>query len=111
MTCGEIWWIDFGVPYGSEPGYRRPVLVIQSDALNNSRLNTTIVLPITTNTALADLHGNTFISKENSGLPKDSVVVGIQIGVVDKGRFIEQAGEVDSTIIEKVLDELFSILG
>ncbi len=42
MMCGEIWWIDFGMPFGSEPGYRRPVLVLQNDLLNKSRLNTTV---------------------------------------------------------------------
>ena len=71
MMCGEIWWLDFGIPYGSEPGYRRPALVIQCDTLNLSKLNTTIVLPITTNITLAELRGNKLISRRESGLSKD----------------------------------------
>ena len=111
MMCGEIWWIDFGIPFGSEPGYRRPVLVIQSDILNESKLNTTIVLPITTNEALAELRGNSFISRKESGLSKDSVVVGVQIGVVDKRRFIEKAGELKPEIVDVIIEEVFAILG
>lgn len=58
MTCGEICWIDLGIPLGQEPGFRRPALVIQSDSLNESRLGTTLVIPLTTNVALADYRGN-----------------------------------------------------
>ena len=74
MTRGEIWWADFGIPYGSETGFDRPILIIQSDSFNRSNINTTIIVPLTTNLRLADAPGNVFLDKEESGLPKDSVV-------------------------------------
>lgn len=111
MMCGEIWWNDFGVPFGSEPGMRRPVLIVQNDELNNSLLNTTIVIPLTTNLLMEDYAGNTFIDKMNSGLSKDSVALGQQIITIDKRRLIEKAGSVSNELLEEVLDNLSSILG
>lgn len=111
MMCGEIWWVDFGEPFGSEPAFRHSALVIQSDFLNESRINTTIVLPITSNLILADYQGNTFLSKLDSGLPKDSVIVGAQAVVVDKVRFIEKAGQISKPFLYDVLEEFNSILG
>jgi mRNA interferase MazF len=49
MTRGEIWWADYGIPYGSEPGYRRPVIILQNDFFNNSKINTTVVIPLSSN--------------------------------------------------------------
>ena len=86
MIRGEVWWVDFGIPYGSEPGRRRPAVVIQSNSFNASNINTTIVIPLTTNTLLADYPCNIFLSAEETGLPKDSVVLTPQLGVVDKSR-------------------------
>jgi mRNA interferase MazF len=57
MTRGEIWWADYGIPYGSEPGYRRPI-IIQNDFFNNSKINTTIAVHLSTNLLLADVPGN-----------------------------------------------------
>ena len=60
MTRGEIWWIDFGIPFGSEVGFRRPVVVLQNDILNASNLKTVIVVPLTTNTIYAEFSNNVF---------------------------------------------------
>lgn len=111
MMCGEIWWLEFGIPFGSEPGFRRPVLVIQGDILNASALNTTIVLPLSTNIRLADMRGNTLLTKDETGLPKDSAAVGVQISVVDKQRFIEKAGKIMDDRLNDVINECFQILG
>lgn len=111
MMCGEIWWTDFGEPFGSEPGFRRPALIIQSDVLNESDLNTTIVLPLTTNLSLAEFRGNILVTKEQSTLSKDSVIVGAQIIVVDKARLLEKAGQINDSILLEALYELFYILG
>ena len=89
MIRGDIWWVDFGEPFGSEPGWRRPAVIVQSDAFNNSDMNTTIVIPLTTNLRLADFPGNVFLPKEDSRLSRDSVVVTPQITVIDKVRLIE----------------------
>ena len=111
MTCGEIYWVDLGMPLGHEPAFRRPALVIQSDSLNKSRLGTTLVIPLTTNTALADYRGNVLISSEYSGLPKDSVALCSQIMVVDKTRLEEATGRISQGLIDEVVDELLCVVG
>ena len=68
MTRGEIWWADFGLPFGSVPGFRRPVLIVQDDAFNQSRIATVVVLPLTTNMALGAAPGNVAIKQRASGL-------------------------------------------
>ncbi len=75
MIRGEIWWADFGIPFGSEPGFYRPVIIIQSDKFNKSAMNTAVVVPLSTNILLADFPGNVLIKKELSNLSKDSVAV------------------------------------
>ncbi len=111
MMCGEICWVDLGIPFGHEPGFRRPALIIQSDSLNKSRFGTTLVIPLTTNVALADYRGNVFISSENSGLSKDSVAVCSQIMVVDKSRLEETVGKIPQTLIDETVDELLYVVG
>ena len=75
MTRGDIYMLDFGIPFGSEPGRRRPVVIIQADKENQNNLNTKVVVPLTSNTINADLRGNAFLPKNESGLSKDSVAV------------------------------------
>lgn len=90
MIRGEIWWIDLGMPYGSEPGFRRPVVVIQDDSFNRSKINTVIVASVTTNLTLAEAPGNVFLEKGKSGLSKDGVVNISQISTIDKKRLTEK---------------------
>ncbi|HEY0240086.1 MAG TPA: type II toxin-antitoxin system PemK/MazF family toxin [Friedmanniella sp.] len=82
---GEVCWVDFGEPRGSAPAERRPVVVVQSDQYNASRIATVVVLPITSNTALARHPGNVFVPALASGLTKDSVVNVSQPMTVDRG--------------------------
>jgi mRNA interferase MazF len=111
MTRGEIWWVDYGIPYGSEPGYRRPVIVLQNDFYNNSNINTTIVVPLSTNLLLADVPGNIFIDKKDSKLTKDSVILISQTGVIDKKRLKEKVSKVRREIMEKIENSILFILG
>jgi len=111
MTRGELWWADFGIPFGSEPGYKRPVLIIQNDFFNNSIINTTIVIPLTTNLILADAPGNIIITKHESKLKKDSVITISQIEVIDRRRLVEKITKVDKTIIEKIENNILFVLG
>ncbi|MDR2029336.1 MAG: type II toxin-antitoxin system PemK/MazF family toxin [Treponema sp.] len=111
MTRGEIWWADYGIPYGSEPGYRRPVIIIQNDFFNNSKINTTIVVPLSTNLLLADVPGNIFINKQDSKLTKDSVILVSQTGVIDKERLKEKVSKISREIIEKIENNMMFILG
>jgi mRNA interferase MazF len=111
MTRGELWWVDYGLPYGSEPGYRRPVIIIQNDLFNNSKIKTTIVAPLSTNLLLADVPGNIFISKKDSKLTKDSVILISQTGVVDKERLIEKVSKINNAIMDKMENSILFILG
>ncbi|GHV40643.1 mRNA interferase [Spirochaetia bacterium] len=111
MTRGEIWWADYGIPYGSEPGFRRPVIILQNDFFNNSKINTTIVIPLSTNLILADVPGNILIEKSDSKLEKESVILLSQIGVVDKQRLIEKVSKINRSIMEKIENNIMFILG
>ena len=89
MIRGDIWWVDFGEPLGSEPGWRRPAVIVQSDEFNKSDMNTTVVIPLTTNLRLAEFPGNVLLSQQDSKLSKDSMAVTPQITVIDSIRLVE----------------------
>ena len=91
---GQIWWADLGEPAGSEPGFRRPVLVVQSDAFNRSRLRTVLAVVLTSNVRLVDAPGNVLIPAKAAGLPKDSVANVSQIITIDRDFLSELAGRV-----------------
>ncbi|MDR1785648.1 MAG: type II toxin-antitoxin system PemK/MazF family toxin [Spirochaetaceae bacterium] len=110
MTRGEVWWVDYGVPFGSEPGFRRPALVIQNDYFNASKISTTIVIPLTTNTLLADVPGNVYLAKTGTGLSKDSVAIIPQLGVIDKQRLIEKIAVVPQWVINEIEESILFIL-
>ncbi|MBR6062189.1 MAG: type II toxin-antitoxin system PemK/MazF family toxin [Spirochaetales bacterium] len=102
MTHGDICLVDFGIPFGSEPGYKRPVVIVQSDKDNLNNLNTTVVIPLTSNTANADLLGNVFVAKKESKLTKDSVALAHQIVVVDKFRLGEAISKMPKHIMKEI---------
>ena len=106
MTRGDVYMLDFGVPFGSEPGMRRPVVIIQSDKENLNGLNTKVVVPLTSNTINADLKGNVFISKKDSGLSKDSVALVHQIIVVDKMRLENKLVKLSKDLLKKIENEI-----
>ena len=111
MIRGEIWWADFGIPFRSEPGFRRPVLIVQDDAFNKSKINTVVVIPITSNLALESAPGNVYLGKEESGLNKDSVIVVSQIGVLDKNRLLEKVSKINKLNMEEVEYGIRVVLG
>ena len=111
MMRGELWWVDLGLPYGSEPGYRRPVLIIQNDFFNNSKINTTVIVPLTTNNLYAEAPGNVLLYKDESKLSRDSVIVISQVKVIDKNRLIEKISKVNNATMEKVENSLMFVLG
>ena len=110
MTRGEIWFVDFGLPIGSEVGFRRPAIVLQNDVLNESKLKTVVVLPLTTNTVYADLPNNILLEKEVTGLTKDSVTQPHLIVHVDKRRLSEKVSSLDKVAMEKVLKGVISTI-
>jgi mRNA interferase MazF len=101
---GEIWWADLPEPRRSEPGYRRPVLIVQADTFNLSRIQTVVVASITTNLKLADAPGNVLLPARLSGLRRDSVVNVSQLLTLDRSFLTEQAGALLPRL-ERVVDE------
>jgi mRNA interferase MazF len=99
---GEIWWADLPEPIGSSPGFSRPVLIVQSDSFNKTNLNTSIVALITTNLDLAEMKGNVLLKKNQSDLPKDSVLNVTQIFTIDKRLLVEYVGAVSERKMEQV---------
>ena len=89
---GEIWWARLPTPRRSEPGYRRPVIVLQSDAFNRSKIRTVVAAVITSNIELADAPGNVSLTRKQSGLPRNSVVNVSQIVTIDKSYLAERVG-------------------
>lgn len=110
MYRGEIWWADLPDPMGSEPGYRRPVLIIQSDGFNQSAIKTVIVASLTSNIRLADSPGNVLVTKRLSGLPKDSAVNVSQMVTIDKSLLMERISSLDVSTQQEVDEGLRAIL-
>lgn len=110
MYRGEIWWANLPDPVGSEPGYRRPVLVIQDDIFTQSLINTVIVIVITSNTQLAEAPGNVLLPRETSGLPRDSVANVSQILTINKTFFDERVGSLPAYLQEEVDEGLRTVL-
>lgn len=108
---GDVFWADLGDPIGSEPGFRRPVLVIQSDAFNASRLATTIVLAITSNVELRKMPGCVFLAAAETGLPKDSVANLTQVRTLEKNRLAEHVGQLDDQTMFLIDTALRRVLG
>jgi mRNA interferase MazF len=88
ISQGEVWWAELPDPTGSAPGFRRPVVVVQGDALNRSRIATVVCVPLTSNLKWADAPGNVLLSARATGLSKESVANVSQIVVVDKSFLI-----------------------
>jgi mRNA interferase MazF len=107
---GEIWWADLPAPRRSEPGYRRPVLVVQADTFNVSRIQTTIVAVITSNTQLGDAPGNVFLPARAVGLPRDSVVNVSQLLTLDRSFLTEHAGTLPHRLQRSVDEGLRLVL-
>lgn len=90
---GEIWWASLGLPRGSEPANRRPVVIISANEFNISKISTVIAVAITSNLRLAEAPGNFVVSPKDSGLPKESVVNVSQLLTLDKAFLTERGGK------------------
>lgn len=89
MNRGEVWWADLAEPRGSEPGSRRPVVIVQDDLLTQSRLQTVMVAPLTSNLLRAKAAGNVLLKPSDSGLKRASVLLVCQVVTVDKALLTE----------------------
>ena len=99
---GEIWWADLGEPRGSSPGYERPVVIIQSDFFNQTKIKTCVVAMLTTNLRLANLAGNILLSTRTSGLAEESVVNVSQIFTVDRQDLFDFVGTLSERKMEQI---------
>lgn len=106
MRRGEIWWASLAPPTGSAPGYRRPVVVIQSNEFTASRVRTVTVLAITSNLALAAAPGNVRLARRETGLSRESVANVSQVLTVDKERLTERMTSLPASLIRKIDDGL-----
>jgi len=108
---GEIWWASLPEPAGSEPGYRRPVLVVQTNEFNEGRIRTVIVLAITSNLRLAGAPGNVLCRTRDTGLARESVINVSQTATVNKARLTQRIAVLPSTLMKEVEAGLRVVLG
>ncbi len=107
---GDVWWAELPDATGSAPGFRRPVVVVQSDALNRSRLRTAVCVPLTSNTNWANAPGNVLLAMDDTGLPKPSVANPSQILALDRSLLTEHAGVLPERKLLQVLQGIALIL-
>lgn len=106
MKRGQIWWAELDEPAGSGPGYRRPVVIVQADEFNKSRIQTIMAVVLTSNLRLADAPGNVLLPAKKSGLTRRSVANVSQVITLDKAFLSEQAGHLDRTLMAQINEGL-----
>ena len=111
IAQGEVWWADLGQPVGSAPGFRRPVVVVQSDSFNRSRVATVVCVPLTRNLRWRDAPGNVLLDSLATGLQDDSVANVSQVVTLDKAQLIERAGVLPAHKLDLVLFGIDIVLG
>ena len=111
ISQAEIWWADLPTPTGSGPGFRRPVVVVQGDALNRSRIATVVCVPLTSNLRWANAPGNVPLSARLTGLEKDSVANVSQIVTLDRDLLSDRVGKLARAKLELILAGIDVILG
>jgi len=110
MERGAVWWAELPYPVASEPGFRRPVVIVQSNAFNRSRIRTVVAVILTSNLRLAEAPGNILIAAAESGLPKDSVANVSQVVTVDKSFLTTRCGSLPSRAMKAIDDGLRLVL-
>lgn len=107
----EVWWADLDEPTGSEAGFRRPVVVVQGNALNRSRIGTTVCVPLTSNLKWADAPGNVLLPRGETGLPRDSIANVSLIVALDKQQLTERVGKLPPRRLQLILAGIETVLG
>lgn len=111
VAQGEVWWADLAEPIGSAPGYRRPVVVVQADELNRSRIETVVCIVLTSNLRWSIAPGNVLLPAKHSGLDRDSVANVSQIVTVDKRQLTERVGRVPKRQMEAIFSGVDLVMG
>lgn len=108
---GDIWWAELEAPAGSAPGFRRPVVVVQGDSFNRSRIATVVCVPLTSNLRWAEAPGNVLLPARSTGLPKDSVANVSQLITLDRAVLIENVAKLSRRRVEAILSGIDVVLG
>jgi mRNA interferase MazF len=111
IAQGEVWWADLPESVGANPGFRRPVVIVQGDALNHSRISTVVCVPLTSNLRWANAPGNVELSASATGLPKDSVANVSLITSIDKALLTKRTGKLALTKLHLILSGIDVVLG
>lgn len=111
VAQGEVWWAELPEPTGSGPGFRRPIIVVQGDALNRSKIRTTVCVPLTSTTRWAEAPGNVLLRLRDTSLPKESVAMVTQVVAVDKELLVERVGRIPRAKLQLVLTGIDVVLG
>jgi len=111
VAQGEVWWADLHDPTGSGPGFRRPVVIVQGDAFNRSRIATVICVALTSNLRWAEAPGNVLLRARSTGLPRDSVANVAQIVTLDRALLSERVGKLSARQLQLILVGIDVVLG
>lgn len=111
IAQGEVWWADLPDPAGSGPGLRRPVVVVQGEAFNRSRIATVVCVPLTSNLRVADAPGNVLLQARSTGLPRDSVANVSQVVAIDRALLSERVGGLSTRQVHLILAGIDVVLG
>jgi mRNA interferase MazF len=111
VAQGHVYWANLSDPTGSGPGFRRPVLVVQGDALNRSRIRSVVCVPLTSNLRWAEAPGNVLLPARTTGLPRDSVANASQIITLDRELLTEEVGKLSKRHLELILTGIDIVLG
>jgi mRNA interferase MazF len=110
ISQGDIWWADLPGPTGSGPGFRRPVVIVQGDPLNRSRISTVVCVPLTSNLKWAKAPGNVLVPLSMTGLPKDSVANVSQLVTLDKALLTDRTGKLPRAQLRLILSGIDVVL-
>jgi len=111
IAQGDVWWADLPAPGGSEPGFRRPVVVVQGEAFNRSTLRTVVCVALTGTLRWGDAPGNVLLTGRATGLPRDSVANVSQVITLDRSILVERAGRLPRAKVDLVLAGIDVVLG
>ena len=111
ISQGDVWWAELPEPTGSGPGFRRPLVIVQGNHLNRSRISTVVCVPLTSNLTWASAPGSVLVPAATSGLPKDSVANASQIIAIDRTLLGERVGKIPPKKLELVMTGIDVVLG
>jgi mRNA interferase MazF len=111
LAQGDVWWAALPETAGSGPGFRRPVVVVQGNPLNRSRIATVVCVPLTSSVTWAGAPGNTLLPTKVTGLPKDSVAIASQIIAIDRSFLTERVRQLEPQQLAQILQGIDVVLG